>query len=158
MTININRLKKSNWTRDRHISCSHSPYQLNHPQWLNQHFSFALFPSLTCKQGPNLRCGKFRSIKCLNNYFGYCYQHIRVAQRKRGGPITHRSLDRNQALIKRVASSVAFLTTWTLYWYWRVEIPVEHGVNDISPMKEKNPIREIKNTLTKHIVKREDRR
>jgi hypothetical protein len=35
---------------------------------------------------------------------------------------------------------------------------VEHGVNDISPMKEKNPIREIKNTLTKHIVKREDRR
>ncbi|RDX76146.1 hypothetical protein CR513_43899, partial [Mucuna pruriens] len=30
---------------------------------------------------------------------------IRVAQRKRGGPITHRSLDRNQALIKRVASA-----------------------------------------------------
>ena len=28
---------------------------------------------------------------------------IRVAQRKRGGPITHRSLDRNQALIARVA-------------------------------------------------------
>ena len=29
------------------------------------------------------------------------YQLIRVAQRKRGGPITHRSQDRNLALIKK---------------------------------------------------------
>ncbi|KAK8469767.1 hypothetical protein PHAVU_005G168400, partial [Phaseolus vulgaris] len=48
-------------------------------------------------------------------YVAYRNHQIRVAQRKRGGPITHRSQDRNLALIKEKAFHFFFLFfSWLL--------------------------------------------
>ncbi|KGN49890.1 hypothetical protein Csa_000411 [Cucumis sativus] len=55
------------------------------------------------------------------------FQQIRVAQRKRGGPITHRSQDRNLALIeRRLPISDSYFFSFHFIWLMRRRFNYRH--------------------------------
>jgi len=100
----IRTLIRSNWKRL--IDWNHSHFMVSCSVWFI-HSKVSSMKELF---------GKYM----LNNINLETKSTIRVAQRKRGGPITHRSLDRNQALIARVASlcSLFALDLLKLLCFW----------------------------------------
>ena len=76
--------------------------------------------------------GKLKHLKMLLFVSMVFKQQIRVAQRKRGGPITHRSQDRNLALINVFFISLFVIFCFICHFlfcfhFWHIHIPFEES-------------------------------